>query len=232
MDINNIPPLNITVKKAVSNGQVYEVISYDEYCENINRYLGRSDVGICLDYKDDKQVVLPLRSEYVENPVSPGVYNAGVIDFINMPDESIIQKYIPDKIISISNLDDVQDIIKAGEDIKKLDEPFITTPDEITKIPVNIDDQPEMRALKTALNEKNMDLDKYSGRFGSNYPNDKRQLKNNSVTLNILKRFCTNMDMEAVLTIKDKSPDVPNPIGREISVSLTDEFIDDEDGTE
>ena len=227
MDINNIPPLNITVKKAVSNGQVYELLTYEEYCENPKRYLGRSDVGISFDYKDGQQVVIPLRDEYVENPVSPGVYNAGVIDFIHMPDDSIAQKYIPDKIVSISNLDDVQNLIKSGEEIKKLDEPFITTPDEITQIPINIDDQPEMKALKMALNEKNMDLDKYSGRFGVNFPNDKRQLKNNSVTLNILKRFCANMDMEAVLTLKDKNPDVPNPIGREISVSLTDEFVDE-----
>jgi hypothetical protein len=80
-----------------------------------------------------------------------------------------------------------------------------------------------------ALNEKNMDLDKYAGRFSQNFPNDKRQLKNTSVTLHILKRFCANMDMEALLTIRDKSPDVPNPIGKEITVSLTDEFVDDDD---
>ena len=166
MDMNNLPVLNMNIMKAVANGQVYEVITYDEYCENMNRYLGRSDIGIMFDHGNDEKVILPLRSEYVEKPISPGVYNAGPIDFINMPDESVAQKYIPNKIISISNLDDVQDIIKSGEEIKRLDEPFITTPDEITQIPINIEDQPEMKALKMALNEKHMDIDKYANRFG------------------------------------------------------------------
>jgi hypothetical protein len=36
------------------------------------------------------------------------------------------------------------------------------------------------------------------------------------------------MDMEALLTLRDKSPDVPNPIGREITVSLTDGYSDED----
>jgi hypothetical protein len=80
-----------------------------------------------------------------------------------------------------------------------------------------------------ALNDKNIDLDKYAGRFQDNYPNDKRQLKNHSMTLNILKRFCKNCDIEAVLTLRDRNPDVPNPIGHEVSISLTEDFIDDDE---
>ena len=34
--------------------------------------------------------------------------------------------------------------------------------------------------------------------------------------------------MEAILTFRDKNPDVPNPMNTEITVSLTDE-IDEED---
>ena len=86
-----------------------------------------------------------------------------------------------------------------------------------------------MRALKMALNAKNIDIDRYAGRFGENFPNDKRQLKNGSATLKIIKRFCDNCDVEAVLTFKDRSPDVPNPMNTEITVSLTDFVYDDED---
>jgi hypothetical protein len=35
--------------------------------------------------------------------------------------------------------------------------------------------------------------------------------------------------MEAVLIFRDKNPNVPNPIGREISVSLTDGYINDDE---
>ena len=78
-----------------------------------------------------------------------------------------------------------------------------------------------MVALKMALNSKHIDIDKYAGRFGDNYPNDKRQLKLESATLKIIKRFCENCDMDAILILKDKDENVPNPMGKEIKVSLT-----------
>ena len=223
-----LPQLNICVRRAVSNGQVYEMIDYEDYASNPAKFLGRNDVAIAMEHKGET-VLLPLRDECNDNPISPGVYNAGPIDFVSMPNDAEMQRYVPGKVVTINNLSTIQDIIKSGEELRRLDEPFITTPDEITQIPIKIDDQPEMKCLKMALNEKHMDIDKYAGRFGSNFPNDKRQLKNDSVTLNIIKRFCANMDMEAILILKDKSPDVPNPIGREISVSLTDEFVDNQD---
>lgn len=231
MDIKDIPPLNVSIRRAVSNNQVYEVINEEELSKEINKYVDRDDIGVLLDY-EDTQVVLPLRHEENFNPITPGVYVAknSPIGHIKMPDESNAAKYIPDKVVSISNLTDVQDMIKRGEEIKHLDEPFITTPDDITKIPINPDDQPEMVCLKTAINAKNVDFDKYAIRFSSNFPNDKRQLRNQSVTLNIIKRFCQNMDMEALLTLRDTSPDVPNPIGRDITVSLTADQIDEDDG--
>ena len=224
-----IKPLNIDIKRTVSNGKVYEMVDLETYGKSPKSYLGRDDVGIEIRDKNGKTLVLPLREKYSGNPISPGVYNAGAIDFILMPDQASYNKYIPEQTISLSNTMDAKRMIEAGNALEKLDEPFITTPDNITKIPVTSMDEPEMKCLKTAINEKHVDLDKYSGRFGSNYPNDKRQLKNNQVTLNIIKRFCNNMDMEAVLTIRDKRPDVPNPLKKDISVSLTDGYMDMEE---
>jgi hypothetical protein len=230
MNFDEIPTLDVNLKRAVSNGQVYEVLSEEEYFKEAYKYVNRHDIGILKEYKGSN-VVIPLRTEDNPSPVSPGLYHApnSPIAFEKMPDDTVLHKYIPDKIVSINNLSNVQEIINTSEEIRKLDEPFITTPDEITKIPIRPDDQPEMVCLKSAINAKNIDIDKYANRFSSNYPNDKRQLRNTSVTLNIIKRFCANMDMEAILTLKDKAPDVPNPIGKEISVSLTDEFIDEEE---
>jgi hypothetical protein len=225
--MGKLPPLNVNIKRTVSNGQVCELITYDEYVANKELYSKRNDIGISMKFKDT-DIVLPLRNDNHANPISPGVYNGGCVSVIIEPEETNYAKYIPEKIITISNKSEVKDIIESGEEMKHLDEPFITTPDEITQVPIRIEDQPEMRCLKEAINSKNMDLDKYSNRFGSNYPNDKRQLKNTSATLNIIKRFCANMDMEALLTLRDKSPDVPNPIGREITVSLTDGYSDED----
>ena len=237
MDFENIQPLNtITSRKASINGCIYDVLDYEEYRKDLSCNIDRTDIAVLEDYKD-QQILLPYKGKYSGNPVSPGIYNAGCIDFIKYPDNITKHNYIPEKIISLSNVSDIDEIIKNGEIISKLDESFVTTPDNITNVIIKESDQPELKALKMAINAKQIDLDKYQGRFGANYPNDKRQLKSNSITLNILKRYCDNCDMEAVLTIRDKSPDVPNPIGREISVSLTENmegcnenfYIDDTD---
>ena len=78
-----------------------------------------------------------------------------------------------------------------------------------------------MKALKTAVLEKRIDLDKYEPRFGSNYNNDKRLFNKNTISLSMTKRLCEALDIKATLILEDKSPDVPNPIGRTIKVDLT-----------
>ena len=225
-----IMPLDISIKRTVSNGKIYEMVDFDTYGNSPEKYIGRNDVGIEVeDETHNVTLVLPLRDTYNGNPITPGVYNAGSIDFIIMPDQSSYQRYIPGKTVQLSNKMNVKELIESGESLLRLDEPFITTPDNITKIPVTSLDEPEMKAIKTAINEKKVDIDKYAGRFGANFPNDKRQLKNNQITLNIIKRFCNNMDMEALLVIKDKNDNVPNPLKKEIVVSLTEGYMETED---
>ena len=222
-----IPPLKVSITKAAINGQVVDVVDYDEYSSHIDCYSGRNDVAIPVDMRG-REILLPVKGSYSSNVTLPGVYNAGCVDFLIYPDEAFAERYIPKDFISMSNSDDIKELIKNGDAARKLDEPFITSPDSITCIPIKETDQPEMKGLKMALNAKNIDIDKYAARFGDNYPNDKRQLKNSNATLKIIKRFCENCDMEAILTFRDKNPDVPNPMNTEITVSLTDE-IDEED---
>ena len=222
-----IPPLKVSITKAAINGQVVDVVDYDEYSSHIDCYSGRNDVAIPVDMRG-REILLPVKGSYSSNVTLPGVYNAGCVDFLIYPDEAFVERYIPKDFISMSNTDDIRELIKNGDAARKLDEPFITSPDSITCIPIKETDQPEMKGLKMALNAKNIDIDKYAARFGDNYPNDKRQLKNSNATLKIIKRFCENCDMEAILTFRDKNPDVPNPMNTEITVSLTDE-IDEED---
>lgn len=219
----DIQPLNITVKRTVINGQMFELMTHEEYAENPS--LANQSVGILTDYKD-KQIMLPYKGKYNGNTSIPGIYNAGCIDFIVLPEEDVIDQYIPKKIIDFSNTDSIRETLEKSDIIERLKEPWITSPDNITSLAVSKEDKPEMVGLKTAINMKAIDLDKYASRFGDNYPNDKRQLKNNSATLNIIKRFCEKLDMEAILILRDKNPNVPNPMNTEIKVSLTDDSTD------
>lgn len=222
-------PINVHLEKASVEGQVYDVMTYEEYAEHFENNRERSDIAIKEDYNGDV-LVLPYRGKYPSGgPITPGLYNAGCVDFIKKPEQGFVKNYIPDKIVSMSNMSDIKDILREAEEARKLDEPYLTSPDSITTIKICPDDQPEMKALKMALNAKHIDLDKYAGRFGVNFPNDKRQLKGNNITLNIIKRYCENCDMEAILVLKDTRPDVPNPIGKEISISLTEPICEGED---
>lgn len=222
-----IPPLNISITKAAVNGQVVDVIDYNEYSKDPERYFGRSDIGILATDRDGTELLLPARGEYKKDVSLPGYYNAGSVDFVVLPERGFQNRYIPKDFVTMSNKDNIETLIKRGEEVYKLDEAFITTPDEITCIPLRDTDQPEMRGLKMALNAKHIDLDKYSSRFGDNFPNDKRQLKNSNATLKIIKRFAENCDMEVTLTFKDKDENVINPMGTEITVSLTDYLNED-----
>ena len=219
----DIQPLNITVKRTVINGKMYELITHEEYTADPS--LANQSAGILTDYKD-KQIVLPYKGKYNGNTSIPGIYNAGCIDFIVYPEEDAIEQYIPKKIIDFSNTDSIRESLEKSDIIERLKEPWITSPDNITSLAISREDKPEMIALKSAINIKGIDLDKYGVRFGDNYPNDKRQLKNNSATLNIIRRFCDKLDMEAILTLRDKNPNVPNPMNTEIKVSLTDDGTD------
>ena len=222
--MDNIKPLNVNIKVGVINGTLYNIYDYEEYA-NLPDQLKKNS-GIFEDHNGTK-IILPYKGNSIGE--QPGIYNAGCVDFCVYPDEESLPQYIPRKVVELNNNDSMKSILEKNESISKLDEPWITSPDSITQFGISEEDQPEMICLKRALNCKQMDFDKYSNRFGDNFPNDKRQLKNNSVTLNIIKRFCDKCDMEAILTLRDKNPSVPNPMGQEISMSLTDSYSSEDD---
>lgn len=223
--INNLSKMNIT--KGVVNGSIYDIVDYDEYAKNHDS-ITSGNLAIRTEY-EGKNIVLPFKGDFNGSTTIPGVYNIGPADFFVFPDKSHMERYRAQRTVEISNTDSINEILQKKETLARLAEPWITSPDNITKFQISEDDNPEMRALKEALNAKNIDIDKYQPRFGPNFPNDKRQLKGNSATLNIIKRFCEHCDMEARLILQDKSPSVPNPMGKRIEVTLTGNDYNDKD---
>ena len=99
---------------------------------------------------------------------------------------------------------------------------ILTNPDNIFIPTISEKDSPAMRGLKQAIIEKRIDIDKYQDRFGKeNFPNDKRKFKDTDITMFMMNRMNKALDIKATLILEDKSPDVPNPIGRKISIDLT-----------
>lgn len=225
-------PINMSSRRCIINGRMVDIYTYDEYSNHPE--LARtapSNTAISKISPSGKELILPYKGKVTNNvsePVVPGVYDEGPIDLIVYPEACDESNYIPSEIVSFDNTDTIKERLDKQEKLSKMSEPWITTPDNVTEFTIEDTNQPEMIGLKTAINEKHIDFDKYSVRFGENFPNDKRQLKGDSITLNILKRFCRNLDLDAVLIFKDRSPDVPNPLGKEIKVSLTDSYDEGE----
>ena len=225
--------LDSSVSSAMVKGESYNVLSYDEY-RNSEALWDTGSIAV-VEKQGEDTYVLPYRGKYPNKPnIQPGIYSDGSLDFVVLPKESEEKNYKNIPVITISSNDDIETILEKENVLSKLAEPWITSPDNVTQIAIKETDSPSMKVLKEAINRKRCDVDKYQSRFGDNFPNDKRQLKNSSVTLKIIERFCENLDMEAILTIRDKEPGAPNPINQPISISLTSgEFmnmdIDDED---
>lgn len=217
--------LDNSVSSALIKGKSYNVLTFEQY-RNSEPLWDSSNIAV-IEEKDGDKYILPYRGKYIEKSnLQPGVYSDGSIDFEVFPKGSEEKNYKNIPIITISSNDDIETILKKEDVLSKLAQPWITNPDNITYIPIKDTDKPALKGLKQALNDKRCDMDKYEDKFGDNYPNDKRQLKNDDVTLKIINRYCENMDMEAILTIRDREPGVPNPLGHSVSVSLlTGEFL-------
>ena len=127
-----------------------------------------------------------------------------------------------DDVLTFDDFDSLQTISDAK---KKLDESInklIETTDgsSIYRPPLLESDSAEMRAMKECIIAKNIDLDKYKDRFGANYPNDKRKLKDDNITLNMISRMCENLDIRLDLVFSDASGEIPNPMDKVVKANI------------
>lgn len=201
--------------------RIYDVTTLDNYVNNKDAYIPQYTAI----HDPLTQLVLPVKNRY-ENGVGI-VVNSG-ISYVQEPSSDNIDEYRDSKIIDFDNAKSIHDIMEKQKVVKSLERDILTSPDNIFMPKIFDDDSPEMKALKSAVLDKNIDLDKYEHRFGSNYNNDKRLFNKNTISLSMMKRVCDALDIEATLTLRDKNEDVPNPIGRTIEVKLTGGIPGDE----
>lgn len=162
-------------------------------------------------------IAYPLRSS---NDCRAGVYdyNWGLI-YVNPP-ENEKAMYDVNNAIDFQNISDIRDVIEAQSKYKNEERVILTTKDNIFKPEIKPNDAPEMVALKQAIINKQIDIEKYEQRFSPNFNNDKRLLRKNSITLSKIKSIADALDLVCTLTIEDLNDQVPNPMGTKISVKL------------
>ena len=221
---------------AVVNGRTYNVYTEKQLFENFQDLASDEQAALAVDNNGQK-VILPIRSGY-KSMEKPGVYPVESGDgkryaFLSYPTtEAEKKEYIPDKdhVVDFKDAAGIQELMSMTDKLNKSINQYLETDlnsGNIYRANIGEGDSPEMRGLKQALTAKHMEIDKYGEKFGANWANDKRKLNDDNITMFLLKRMCTNFDVDIDLVFKDHSPDVPNAMGKTITVNLVPGIKDD-----
>jgi hypothetical protein len=200
------------MKRVSIDNKFYDVVSEDEFNSHLDVYNTK------LSAVERDGYIFPVIST---TDTKVGINNQGALNFYNYPETvEDMDKYNSNKIIDTTDCKSITEFMSKRESIRDLEKEMLTSPDNITIPIVSVSDTPEMKGLKMAIIAKHIDLDKYSDRFGENYPNDKRALKGHSATIKLLRRFCNNLDLKAKLILEDTSPNAANLMGKEIVIDI------------
>lgn len=213
----------INKKEILINGRLYEVVPVNDYIGNEDGYLqGYTAV------EDSFGNIYPIVSATSQDPGLRYRKKAPVF-FASIPEGSDDQ-YRVDQAIDYSKATNIKEFIETQNIVKELEKDILTSPDSIYVPPSDPNDSPAMKALKEAVIDKRIDLNKYEPRFGANYNNDKRIFNKQNISLPMLVRMCNALDIKATLTLEDQEGDIANPINDVISVEITS--VSNEDDTE
>ena len=200
------------MKKALINNRLYDVVAMDEYTDNQDLYKPRFTA---IEAHDK---VLPIKNR---NDSDVGIYyqNNGVVCEVKKP-EPDDHTYDSSNIIDYSDCKTVKDVINKDNLVRDIENEILTTKDNIFSLNIGPDDTPEMKAVKEAINLKQVDIKQYENRFDQ-FQNDIRLLKGKSITLGKLISTCDNFDISAELILKDRDG-CANPMNSEIRINLTE----------
>lgn len=213
-------------KNYAIDGKFANVISMDEYSERQNMYA--PGTAAIEKEKDGTKYYLPIRSSI---DTGPGVYpigNAAVIT--KYPEQGDNTYSDASKLVDFSDTKTTKEVMDKQNQYRDLEYEMLCAPGDVLTAPYLPNDTPMMRGFKEAINAKGIVASNYKERMGPNYSNDIRKVKENDITIKMASRMAKTLDEEIIMIIRDKSPDVANPIGKEIVVNITGGGTDDEEG--
>lgn len=200
------------------NDKLCDVVKLEDYIKNPDIYI-QGHVAIELDQTD---YVLPVKNPNNSSPDEVGIEVGNTISKVRLPEsEDDKKEYNKDRLVDFNKATSISELINMQETVVDMEKEILTNPDNTSIYQVNEKDTPAMKLLKEAVNAKHINLDNYDYRFGSNYNNDKRIFNKNNVSLAMMERMANALDMKLTLTLQDAADDVPNPIGKPMSIDIT-----------
>ena len=222
-------------KFALIGGRNMSVFDIDQITQDKSSFIEDDQQSAIVVNRGGSDVVLPVRTGTSFD--KPGYYISqnNPFGFIRYPETEEEKKmYIPPQecIIDFEKHNNIQDHLEKIESLTGVINQYLETPADGSNVfrpPLSEMDSAEMRGLKQSIIAKNIDMDKYAERFGPNYPNDKRKMKDSSITSFLLKRACKNLDINVDLVFSDAGPNVPNPMGKTITINMVPGISNDID---
>ena len=207
------------MKKVELERKLYSVVDMEDYSVNSDLYNPRTTAI------EVAGLVLPVRNPAIDNGV--GIYikkpehgQEMVADVIKPAPEREAE-YSAEKVIDFSRPSDITEIISKNEMLRDLQSDLMVNNDGNTFfLTIGPQDTPEMKALKTAINAKQIDKRAYEDRFPQ-FQNDMRLLKGNTITLGKMITVCNGFDISCTITLRDKDGAI-NPMGTEVTMDLTE----------
>lgn len=209
--------LRQNMNSASIHGDMYHVMTMEGY----KTYIDTADKYTAIDIAG---YILPVVSE-VDKSIGISVSKNDMIAIARLPEKS--DKYYIDytvdnpQYVRFDKVDKIQEYLTTHECYNDIEHNTLTNLDNVFAPTVGQTDAPAMKALKEAVIKKNIDIDKYEQRFGSNFNNDKRLFNKNNISLPMLVRLCDGLDIKAELSLSDQGEDVPNPMNVIIKTELT-----------
>lgn len=200
------------------NDKLCDVAKLDDYVKNPDIYI-QGHVAIELEQSD---YIFPVINPNNADPNDVGIEIGDTICKVRLPEtDTEKEEYSKSKMVDFNKATSMTELINMQDTVIDMEKEILTNPDNTSIYQVSEKDTPAMKLLKEAVNAKHINLDSYDYRFGSNYNNDKRIFNKNNVSLAMMERMANALDMKLTLTLQDASDDVPNPIGKPMSIDIT-----------
>lgn len=210
--------------KAFINGKFIDVMDINEYKNKSNLY-DNGEAGVNM-----MGYILPIRNEATIQQNQVGYYTSttsnNAFDKIilpSSPEESEI--YSDSHLASFSQVNNIKDLINEQNKIDSEQVKYLSDVDDnIFRPEIDpIKDTPIAMAMKQAVIDKNIDINKYASRFSKTaFANNKRLFNKNDMSIKKFVELADKLDLSASLVITDRNANVPNPMGHTITINLTD----------
>lgn len=209
------------IKKVTLGNKICDVIDQTEYHRRLT-FDNPMLEDTCIEVNG---TVYPIQKRY--DPSKPGAFDSGAFFKLTKPSEEEQEMYSSENIIDMARAKDYKDRIDAQDDLRTAENAILTTVNNIFNPVTYEDDSPELKALKEVYRSKQIDLESYRHRYGSDsdFNNETRTVRSKSqktVSFYKVRKHCDVLDVEAILILKDKKGAI-NPMGKTIITRLTSE---------